>query len=125
MGLRCVAQVLYSLRGLKMVDIFDICCRLASERGMVTPTIDVDCSNVCFKVGKNVQSVVRHLVKWSNTVLCIVPCVMLKSDQYASKPSTNAKLTETKAGSNHLLFMKTYDLSANMSILIPQVVAKL
>ena len=56
-----------------MGDIVDICCGLASEQGMVTPTIDVDCSNVCFKVGKNVQSVVKHLVKWAGTGLCIVP----------------------------------------------------
>ena len=54
MGLNCGAQVLYSVRGLKMGDIVDICHGLASEQGMVTPTIDVDCSNVCFKVGKNV-----------------------------------------------------------------------
>ena len=40
---------------------------------MVTTTIDVDCSNVCFKVGKNVQSLDKHLVKWANTGLCIVP----------------------------------------------------
>jgi len=73
MGLNCGAQVLYSLCCLKMGDILDICRGLASERGMVTSTIDVDCSNVCFKVGKNVQSVVWHLVKWANTGLCIVP----------------------------------------------------
>ena len=73
MGLNCGAQVLYSVRGLKMGDIVDICHGLASEQGMVTPTIDVDCSNACFKVGKNVQSVVKHLVKWAGTGLCIVP----------------------------------------------------
>ena len=73
MGLNCGAQVLYSLHGLKMGDIVDICCGLASERGMVTPTIDVDCSNVCFKVGKNVTSVVSLLLKWANTGLKVVP----------------------------------------------------
>ena len=40
---------------------------------MLTPTINVDCSNACFKIGKNVQSLVRHLVKWANTGLCVVP----------------------------------------------------
>ena len=98
MGLNCGAQVLYSVRGLKMGDIVDICHGLASEQGMVTPTIDVDCSNACFKVGKNVQSVVRHLVKWTNTGLCIVLVCDVKSDQYASKHQTNEKLTETKIG---------------------------
>ena len=73
MCLNCGAQVLYSLHGLKMGDIVDICHGLATEQGMVTLTIDVDGSNVCFKVGKNVQSVVRHLVKWASTGLCIVP----------------------------------------------------
>ena len=82
MGLNCGAQVLYSLCGLKMGDIVDICHVLASEQGMVTPTIDVDCSNVCFKVGKNVQSVVRHLVKWANTGLCIVPVCDGKVQQW-------------------------------------------
>ena len=65
--------MLYSIRGLKIGDIVDICHGLATEQDMTTPTIDVDCSNVCFKVGKNVQSVVRHLVKWASTGLCIVP----------------------------------------------------
>jgi hypothetical protein len=73
MGLNCGAQVLYSLHGLKMGNIVDICHGLASERGMVTQTIDVNCSNVCLKVGKNVQSLAKHLVKCANTGLCIVP----------------------------------------------------
>ncbi len=72
MGLNCGAQVLYSLRGLTMGDIVDICRGLANERDL-TPTIDVDCSNACFKIGKNVQSLARHLVKWANTGLCVIP----------------------------------------------------
>ena len=73
MGLNYGAQVLYSLPSLKLGDLVDKCHGLPSERGMVNPTIDVDCSNVSFNVDKSVQSVVRHLVKWANTGLCIVP----------------------------------------------------
>jgi hypothetical protein len=116
MGLNCGAQVLYSLHGLKRGDIVDICCGLASEQGMVTPTIDVDCSNVCFKVGKNVQSMANYLIKWANTVLCIVLVCDAKSEQYVSKPQTNTKPTETKTGSKHLLFIKTYNHSAKVHI---------
>ena len=56
-----------------MDDIVDVCRGLANERDMLTPTINVDCSNACFKIGKNVQSLARHLVKWANTGLCVVP----------------------------------------------------
>ena len=73
MGLNCGAQVLYSLRGLTMGDIVNIRLGLANERDMLTPTINVDCSNACFKIGKNVQSLARHLIKWANTGLCVVP----------------------------------------------------
>ena len=44
---------------------------------MVAP-IDVDCSNPCFKVGKNVQPLAKHLMKWANTGLCIVPVFAAK-----------------------------------------------
>ena len=40
---------------------------------MLSLTIDVDYSNVCFKIGKNFQSLARHLVKWANTGLCVIP----------------------------------------------------
>jgi hypothetical protein len=73
MGLNCGAQVLYSLRDLKMGDIVDICWGLTNEQEMLTPTIDVDCSNACFNIGKNAESLARHLVKWANSGLCVVP----------------------------------------------------
>jgi len=73
MGLNCGAQVLYSLCGLKIGDIVDICQGLPNEQEMLTPMIDVDCSNACFKIGKNVQSLTRHLAKWANTGLCVIP----------------------------------------------------
>ena len=72
MGVNSGAQVLYSVGKLKMGDIVDICNGLANEHGMTTPTFDVDCSNICFKVGKNVQSLTRHLIKWSSTGLRVV-----------------------------------------------------
>jgi len=80
--------VLNSLSGSKMGDVVDICHGL--ERGMVAPTIDVDFSNVCFKVDKDVQSLARHLANGPLLVSALSQFVMLKSDQHASKPQTNA-----------------------------------
>ncbi len=51
MGLNSGAQVLYSLKGLYIGDVDDICKGIAADWKMETPTIDVDCSNVCFRVG--------------------------------------------------------------------------
>ena len=73
MGLNSGAQVLYSLKGLYVGDVVDICKGIAADWKMETPTIDVDCSNVCFKVGKNVTSVVSLLLKWANTGPKVVP----------------------------------------------------
>ena len=33
---------------------------------MLAPTVDVDCSNVCFKVVRNAQSVANFLTKWAS-----------------------------------------------------------
>ena len=66
-------QVLYSVIGLRMNDIGDMCKGLAAEHNMQTPTIDVDCSNVCFKVGKDAQSVANHLTKWAEIGVKVVP----------------------------------------------------
>ena len=40
---------------------------------MQTPTIDVDCSNVCYKVGRTAQSVANFLVRWSKIGINITP----------------------------------------------------
>ena len=66
MGLKDGAKMLHSITGLTIEDVFKMCKGLADEYGMDTPTIDVDCSNVCFKVGKTVPSVTSLLIKWAN-----------------------------------------------------------
>ena len=73
MGLGSVgAQVLYALRGLTMGDVVDICKRLAEVNG-TDPTLDVDCNNVCFKLGKSIPLLTSFLVRWTKTGPCIVP----------------------------------------------------
>jgi hypothetical protein len=72
MGLKHGAQVLYALKGLSAGDVVDICKKLAEENG-TSPTIDVDCSNICFKVGKNISSLSSYLMKWAETGLCVTP----------------------------------------------------
>jgi len=49
MGVTNGVQTLYSLKGLTIGDVTDISRALAEEYG-IFPTIDVDCSNVCFMV---------------------------------------------------------------------------
>ena len=99
-----------------MGDIVDICQGLPNEQEMLTPMIDVDCSNACFKIGKNVQSLARHLISGPILVYVWYQCVMLKSDPYANRPQTNKKLTETETRSKHPLFAKTYVCSTDTHI---------
>ena len=66
MGVKCRKDVLYYLSGLAIRVATDICQKLAHEINMSAPTVDVDCSNVCFKVGRNAQSVANFLTKWAN-----------------------------------------------------------
>ena len=46
---------------------------LALERDMEIPTVDVDYSNVCFKVGKSVACLSSFLMRWAQAGLHIVP----------------------------------------------------
>ena len=59
-----------------------------AEYGMDTPTIDVDCSSVCFKVGKTVPSDASLLIKWANSSFCVVPVCDAKA-RPVSKQATN------------------------------------
>ena len=73
MGVNHTAQVLYSLSHLERGDVADILHGLARERDMEIPTVDVDCSNVCFKVGKSVECLASFLMRWAQAGLRIVP----------------------------------------------------
>ena len=66
---------------------------------METPTIDVDCSNVCFKIGKNVTSVVSLLLKWANTGLKVVPVCNSKVRPISKQASIKHKADRNK---NHI-----------------------
>ena len=88
MGVNHGAKVLYSTRGLNIQDAATILRGLARERGMQIPTIDVDCSNVCFKVGKSVQSLASFLMRWATPGLRVVPCCDAKV-RPVSKQATN------------------------------------
>ena len=72
MGVNLNAQVSRSSRGLYMGDVADICKMMVLEQPMETPTIDVDCSNLSFKVGKNPQWLASFLMRWANYGLCMV-----------------------------------------------------
>lgn len=72
MGVANGVQTLYSLKGLTLGDVTDISRALAEEHG-IFPTIDVDCSNVCFKVGKSAASLSSFLMKYAQTGVCVKP----------------------------------------------------
>ena len=88
MGGKYGKKVLYLVTGLRMNDIGDICRGLASSRpDMQTPTIDVDCSNVAYKVGRDAQSVGSFLTKWSKIGVKVTPMANEKCP--ISKQATN------------------------------------
>jgi len=90
MGVLHGSSVLYYAKGLQIKDVVAIAKGLAADRGMATPTIDVDCSNVCFKVGKNVQHLANFLMRWSDPGLCITP-VCDNTIRPISKQATNKR----------------------------------
>ncbi len=75
MGVTQGASTLYTLSGLELADIAKIMKGLAVSSGtpMMDLTIDVDCSNVCFIVGKSVQALSSFLLKWANAGFHVVP----------------------------------------------------
>jgi hypothetical protein len=99
MGLNSGTQVLYSLKCIYVGDVVDICKGIASDWKMEMPTIDVDCSNVCLRVGKNVPSVVSLLLKWANTVLKVVLVCDSKVRSISKQASIKRKADRDK---NHI-----------------------
>ena len=75
MGVTQGASTLYTLSGLELADIAKIMKGLAVSSGtpMMNLTIDVDCSNVCFIVGKSVQALSSFLLKCANAGFHVVP----------------------------------------------------
>ena len=92
MGVNYGKEVLYSLSGLSRKDIALICRGLAIEHNMTDLSIDVDCSYVGFKVGKNAQSVANFLVKWSMYGLQMNP--VCDGKRPISKQATNKRKAE-------------------------------
>ena len=90
MGVNHGAKVLNSVRGLLIRHAVIILRGIARERGMMIPTIDVDCSNVCFKVGKSVQSLASFLMRWATPGLCVIPSCDGKV-RPTSKQATNQR----------------------------------
>ena len=88
-----------------MHDISNMCKGLAAESNLQTPTIDVDCSNVCFKVGKDAQSVANFLTKWSRIGAKIAPVCDGKrpiSKQATNKREANRERNRIKAHTIHI-----------------------
>ena len=92
MGVNYGKEVLYSLSGLSRKDIALICRGLAIEHNTTDLSIDVDCSYVGFKVGKNAQSVANFLVKWSMYGLQMNP--VCDGKRPVSKQATNKRKAE-------------------------------
>ncbi len=52
MGVDKEIQTLYQIRNLTTAGIVDICQGLSTDCNMTCPTIDVECNNVAFVVGR-------------------------------------------------------------------------
>ena len=76
MGIKDGKQVLSSITQLSIFDVACMAKGVANERGMDSPTIVADCSNIAYVFSKAASitvSVVTHLVKWANTGLIVIP----------------------------------------------------
>lgn len=102
MGMNHGAKVLSSLRGLSIRHAVIILQGLARRRGMTIPVIDVDCSNVCFKVGKNAQSVASFLMRWASPRFHVVPCCDAKVRPVSKQATNHRKADRDKTTSKPL-----------------------
>jgi len=73
--------------------VADIAHGLARDRHMESPNIYVDCSNVCFKVGKSVHALANFLIKLAQAGLRIVPICDGKV-RPKSKQASNNHITD-------------------------------
>jgi hypothetical protein len=92
MGFAHGKTVLASLARLYWADIKDICRGLASEYGMDTPTVDVDCSNVCYRKGKTARGVSAFLVALSKLGAAVVP--VCDGRRPIAKQATNVRFAD-------------------------------
>ena len=63
---------------------------------MPFPRIDVDCGNVRYKVGKNVQSVASFLMRWAAPGLCVVPSYDAKPRPISKQDTNERKANQDK-----------------------------
>jgi hypothetical protein len=109
-----------------MVDVAEIMRRLANENGTAAMdlTINVDCSNVCFVVGKSVQALASFLMKWTNVGFHDVP----KGDgkqRPISKQATNKHRAEReRIVSNPLSLEMSCIFFANICTVVTIIVSK-
>ena len=99
MGMNHGAKVLKSLRGLLTRHTATILRGMAREHNMAIPTMDVDCSNVCFKVGKSVPSLASFLMWWANPGICVIPSCDAKLPSISKQATNQRKANQDK---NHI-----------------------
>ena len=69
-------NVMHKIVGLSMYDIAEVAKGMARDRGIETPTIVSDCSNMAYIYKKSVSitlSLVNHFIKWVDTGLIVIP----------------------------------------------------
>ncbi len=88
MGVNHTTKCLHSITLLERGDIPNIIHGMAHKQGMDTPTMVVNCNNVCFKLGKQVQGLTNFLMMWARAGLCVVPICDGKQ-RPISKQATN------------------------------------
>jgi len=69
-------NVMHKIVGLSMYDIAEVAKGMARDRGIETPTIVSDCSNMAYIYKKStsiIVSLVNHFVKWVDTGLVVIP----------------------------------------------------
>lgn len=128
MGVANGFKTLYSLKGLTLGDVTDISRALAEEHG-IFPTIDVDCSNVCFKVGKSAASLSSFLMKYAQTGVCVKPVcdgvVRPISKQATNKRKASREKSRIKAviarSELHVLRSRLYSDSSSRQQIINQI----
>ena len=97
MGVKNAHLTFYSIKNLKKSEIATICHGLAQEQNIDHPSIDVDCSNVAFKCGRNARSLSKFLNDLANMGVKVVPICDAKTRPICKQASNERQANRKKS----------------------------
>lgn len=113
MGGKHGAKCLHSIKNLGMKQVAEIGRGLAHDRGMITPTIDVDFSNLCFKKG-SVGGSINFMSRFAAAGFRVVP--VADGKRPVCKQATNEREANREKARIQAAILKTQLIQGNREL---------